>query len=249
MVGNRVFACGLVLLCSALAGCIGSPFAAGDTQADAVGADAGAVTGQADSGNADPSNVDSGTGDPLNADSGRGADADAGVITVDAGSDADARDDARVDGGGEPRDDGGDAGSTADASPCGGGPVYLHHVGLMDLTWQDCVPTGTYDATQALAACATYAAAIGASVEATGVAICNAPDGNQGLCTDSVYISAFTDAGTPVPSTFWTYEGNTVALQDGGAFATSVAGHVSHGLAEPIVTPEACTSAQDPSWD
>jgi len=246
MVGNRVFVCGLVILCSALAGCIGAPFAAGDTQADTVGADAGAVAEQADSGTEDPSNVDSGTSDPLNADSGKNADAGA---DVDASPGVDARADARVDGGDEPHDDGVDAGSTADASPCGGGPVYLHHVGLMGLTWQDCVPTGTYDATQALAACATYAAAIGASVEATGVAICNAPDGNQGLCTESVYISAFTDAGTPVPSTFWTYEGNTVALQDGGAFATSVAGHVSHGLAEPIVTPEACTSAQDPSWD
>lgn len=62
------------------------------------------------------------------------------------------------DGGSAVTDDGGDGGNTSDAAiappDCGdGGTVYTHNNGAGD-TWQDCVPLGTYDMTEALSACA-----------------------------------------------------------------------------------------------
>jgi hypothetical protein len=218
MIGNRVVAFGFFVLCSALTGCIGAPFTAGvldeaDTQ------EAG------DSGSLDPLNGDAGSPPVDNAD----VRADAGTVPAteaDAGVDAEARTDGspKVDAGAHEDDASPDA--SPDAGTCDGGPIYVHHVGLMGLTWQDCVPTGTYDATQALAACAAYAVV--------------GPTPGGGSCTLAASSecggAAGYDLGSGVTQVTWAYQG---ATDNEGS--QTVAGHAKTGTG--------CPSAQDPEWN
>jgi hypothetical protein len=216
MIGNRVFVWGLFILCSVLAGCIGAPFSADAvSEADTEAGDGG--------GSLDPLNGDAGT--PSTDDA--GARADAGTVPADAASDAGAR----IDGSPAEVADAGphgdatpsDAAST-DAGTCDGGPLYLHHVGLMGLTWQDCVPTGTYDATQALQACAVYLAAT------TPGEFCQLAAPRSSGCGSSV------DFGGEI---FWTYDGQ----YDGQTQAAT--GHVKDETNGTI----GCPSSTDPEWD
>ena len=164
MISNRVFVLGLVVLCSVLAGCVGAPFTTGDLDE--------ADTEVGDSGSLDPLNGDAGSAVDTGARS--DAHADAGAVPaektdgdVDAGpgedapsvgvADAGHRDDAAPPDAADAGADATDGADAAETNACDGGTLYVHHVGLNGLTWQDCVPTGTYDATQALAACAAYA--------------------------------------------------------------------------------------------
>jgi hypothetical protein len=120
-----------------------------------------------------------------------------------------------------------DSGPT-DGGPCDGGPFYTHHVGVAGLTWQDCIPTGTYNSTQAVAACETYSASVDA-----GVAWCYLP---PGTCE---YSSEFQPQGAGgLPTYFWTYDGQTSATG---------AGHVAN--IATTQSPGGCPSAGDPMWD
>lgn len=235
MMGNRFVVLGLVVLCSVLAGCIGAPFTA-----DAVSQ---ADTDVGDGGSIDPS-LDPLIGDagsPAVADTGARGDAGASTAQADAGagwaadaspvtlSDAGQRVD---DGGGSP-----DAGA-ADAGACDGGPLYLHHVGLLGLTWQDCVPTGTYDAAQALAACAVYAAATGAVAHAQGLALCN-----LGPLDDPVTGNAVLNTA---PDVEWTYDAADYCPNECTTGHVAVAGQ---SVGEDGGPSEQVTSAYDPSWD
>lgn len=231
MIGNRVVL-GLLTLCAALAGCIGAPFTAGDLgESETVAGDGGSL-------------------DPLTADAGAppadGVDAraDAGAPPAakpDAGGDAGSRVD------GSPTGDAGshvvvdgeappDAAKVADAGPsdCDGGPVYLHHVGLDGLTWQDCVPTGTYDATEALAACAVYAAATGAVAHDPALALCNLGPVDDPVTGNAVLNTA--------PAVDWTY--------DAADYCPSkcATGHVAV-LTQSLGGTSVVTSSLDPEWD
>ena len=223
MVGNRsvVF---VLALCWVLAGCGGAPFTSDDAF-DAVSA--------VDTGSPDP---DGGVVDPSNEDAAP-ASPDAGSVTAgrDGGSTT------GEDAGGHAD---GDAAlpDTADAGACDGGPLYLHHVGLLGLTWRDCVPTGTYDATEALAACAVYAAATGAVAD---------PRNDYGLCnlggatlTGNAVLNAsgtvLSDGGYSMDVN-WTY--------DAVDFCPSrcATGHVA--VADESLSAGSVTSTQDPEWD
>lgn len=134
------------------------------------------------------------------------------------------------------RTDDSDAGGAADPDsapgPCDGGPLYLHHVGLKGLTWQDCVPTGTYDAAQAIAACTAYSAAVsgGACELLTNPAL-----------TPCAFSAALEGQASLVE---WTYEGSG---------ESTVTGRVGVGISDVnsedggLIT--VCTSADDPAWD
>jgi hypothetical protein len=124
-----------------------------------------------------------------------------------------------------------DDSAPADAGPCDGGLLYLHHVGLDELTWRDCTPTGTYDATQALAACAVYAAATDAGALPNGLTLCSLEDDPA---TESCASSAVLDAN---PAVAWTYA---------GAGQNTTTGHVA---AFGTHSGGICTTAQDPPWD
>jgi len=57
---------------------------------------------------------------------------------------------------------GGSGGSGGTVSlPCDGAGLSTHHVGVDNLTWQDCVPVGTYNQAQATKACETWCATAG----------------------------------------------------------------------------------------
>lgn len=103
-----------------------------------------------------------------------------------------------------------------------------HHNG-MGQTWQDCVPLGTYNATQAMAACNAYAAAHATSCASAG---CLLP---PGTCLSS---SMYNAACGGDPDIMWTY-----------ATGTSLTG-VGH-VANTVTTssPGGCPTSQDPSWD
>jgi hypothetical protein len=119
-----------------------------------------------------------------------------------------------------------DSGPT-DRGPCDGGPFYTHHVGVAGLTWQDCVPTGTYNSTQAVAACEAYSASVDA-----GFAWCYLP---PGTCE---YSSEFQPDVSGLPTYFWTYDGQT---------SVTGAGHVAD--IATTRSPGGCPSADDPMWD
>jgi hypothetical protein len=203
MVRNRVGVLGLVVAGAVLSGCIGAPFVAeGDVrEADTEVADA-PVAPDGDGADAGGPAVDSGI-PPVRVD--------AGVGTVDAGA------------GSVPAD-------AADNGACDGGALYLHSAGLGGVTWRDCAPTGTYDAAEALAACAVYAAATGAQAVSNGVPLCALVDDPV---TESCASSALLNTG---PAVVWTYSG-------GGQYAAT--GHVAVLGTHDDGT---CTSAQDPGW-
>jgi hypothetical protein len=214
MVGNRVVVVfGWLILCSALAGCGGAPFVADDgSKVDALDADAGTVAEQPDTGSVDPLN-DAGTAPAADSDTDAGSRDDHDAAKPDSGAEA-------HDGGEVP--DGG----SADAGPsCDGGPVYVHHVGLMNLTWSDCTPNGTYNAQQALAACAAYAAASGSDAGACTLHVESST--LQNVCGST---AGFEGSGAQA---FWLYEVSNG--QKGNA------GHVA--------TDGACPTTQDSSWD
>jgi hypothetical protein len=230
MVGHRGVVCGFVILCSVLVGCGGAPFTAGglveaDTSADDASSTDPAI-GDAGSSTPVPANDDAGSlPAPSSGDAGAAA-PDSGASLVPVEADADAGAVARD---GSPPSDGGTA---SDAGPCGdGGSLYLHHVGLDGLTWQDCVPTGTYDATQALEACATYAVATNAVAFSNGLPLCSLQD-DPG--TESCASSAILNV---VPAVGWTYIG---VGQDTATGHVAMFGTHSDG---------SCTTPQDPSWD
>ena len=117
-----------------------------------------------------------------------------------------------------------------DAGPCDGGPLYTHQVGVDGLTWQDCVPTGTYNSTQAVAACEAYSGSIDAGVES-----CQLP---PGTCE---YSSEFYPPhATTSTIYFWTYSGQTEATGTGHVVNVSM-GETQGG--------SGCPSAADPTWD
>ncbi len=122
-----------------------------------------------------------------------------------------------------------------DASLCDGGPVYLHHVGLDGLTWQDCVPTGTYNSMQALAACEAYASQFSPSC----IVYCSLP---AGTCEYSSEFESSTpscdNGGNMEQVVSWTYSGQTEATGTG---------HVA--IASNATATGGCPSALDPSWD
>jgi hypothetical protein len=122
--------------------------------------------------------------------------------------------------------------SPIDAGPCNdGGPLYLHHVGLSGLTWQDCVPTGTYNATQALEACAVYAAATDAGALPNGLPLCSLEnDPAMEVCASSAVLNIN-------PAVAWTYV---------GAGQNTTTGHVA---AFGTHSDGSCTTPQDPAWD
>jgi len=214
MIGNRAVALGFVIACSALAGCIGAPF-----DADVIN---GSIS-QGDGGSLDPLGEDAGG---PSTDAGSRIDSGSVAEKVDAGADA------------EPHltDGGSDAGSRPDASSvadggssCDGGSIYLHHAGLDGVTWQDCVPTGTYDAAQALAACEAYAnvakADAGASyADVTGESLCDQRGSAAASCPNVVQYGL-----TPI---FWTY----------------TAGTEGHVVVSGSYT-QCSTSVTDPTWD
>lgn len=209
MVGNRVAVLGLVFACSWLAGCIGEPFEAG--VADTETSDAGPVA---------PSSGDAGVPKAdVREDAGEAA------AKVDTGVVVDAPDAGKVDSGSmatEVADAGVDA-LAEDAGPvsCDGGSVYAHPVGLLGLTWQDCVPPDTYGAAQALAACSAYALAVGAGACSVNVE----PMGP--VCGSSVAVS---------------WDGALVAWLYGVSSGQKGAvGHVS--------TDGVCPGMSDPEWD
>jgi len=216
MIGNRAVVLGLAIACSVLAGCIGAPFEP---------ASLGEAVAQEGGGSLESLGEDAG-----NPSTDGGSRVDSGPVAekVDAGADAEPH---VVDGGPDA-----DAGSRSDAAPvadggssCDGGPVYLHHAGLDGVTWQDCVPTGTYDAAQALAACEAYAdvakADAGASyADAAGAALCDQRGSSAASCPNMVQYGL-----TPI---FWTY-------------AAGTGGHV---VVSGSYT-QCSTSVTDPTWD
>ena len=209
----------LLLLPAALTGCpallsdwtiAGGP--TDDASANAGGRDAAGDSSSGPSGSFDAS-----------------IDADAGQMPGDApapDSTPEASDSGSSDS--DSSDSGRDDSSPTDADLCNGEPVYLHHVGLNGLTWQDCVPTGTYNATQAFAACGVYANAIDAGAAAVGVTTFCDQRLDPDACSNLVQYVI-----TPV---FWFFQGGKTP---------GATGHV-------VVSGsyDSCPiSAADPTWD
>jgi hypothetical protein len=103
---------------------------------------------------------------------------------------------------------GDDAGAEPDAGereagpvgPCDGGQVYDHQVGVDGYTWLDCVPPGTYDATEALAACLAFAKQESSPSCEPSVTCLQA----NSTCPGTVEWSCSNDNAAPV---FWAYAG------------------------------------------
>jgi hypothetical protein len=149
-----------------------------------------------------------------------GSDPD-GSTTAEAGEDSAANADAGADGPGAVQDAAADTAVTCD------GPVYTHHIAIVggtpsSVTWQDCVPTGTYDEVQALAACNAYAQAMRC-------------DGST--CTDSNACALDAAANSNV-----TYGSSCQSGEFLWSYGNAAApGHVN--------SQSTCPSTQDPTWD
>jgi hypothetical protein len=218
----------LIVLVAALVGCGGPVFTEADSPAtvvtdargttvDAGGGDAQAAEAAAEEAGSEEAGSDEGGGSGSsggNSSSGGSSSSSSSGGSTEAGAVSSSS----------------SGGATADAGPCDGGSVYTHQVGVDGLTWQDCVPTGTYTATQALAACEAYAASLDVSADG-----CSLP---PGTCEFS---SEFTPPHAATATTyFWTYSGQTEAT--GTGHVTSVAASIASGGS-------GCPTATAPTWD
>jgi hypothetical protein len=154
------------------------------------------------------------SGGAITAEASVSVEADAGVPGEDVGSDSS--------GGGS---SGGGSSSGGSGVGCDGSALYDHQVGLDGLTWQDCTPTGTYNAAQALAACNVYAQ----SVTSRGCVGGCYPSGTTCQSTGNYSDVIYQTTGTICSDAIWDFA-NTAAN-----------GHVQTGGSCPRLT--------DPAWN